>query len=38
MVKIGELFQEADWKIEKHVLVIECLDTVKADQMLEIKV
>ena len=38
MVKIGELVQEADWKTEKHVPVIECPDTVKADQMFEIKV
>jgi superoxide reductase len=35
---MGELFQEADWKTEKHVPVIECPDTVKADQLLETKV
>ena len=38
MEKIGSLIQEADWKIEKHVPVIECLDTVKADEMIHIKV
>ncbi len=35
---IGELIQEADWKKEKHVPVIECLDAVRADQMFEVKV
>ena len=38
MEKIGELFQEADWKKEKHVPVIECPDTVKAGEMFEVKV
>jgi superoxide reductase len=36
--KIGELFQEADWKVEKHVPVIECADAVKADELFEVKV
>jgi len=36
--KIGELVQEADWKMEKHVPVIECPDAVKADEMFEVKV
>jgi superoxide reductase len=36
--KIGELVQEADWKIEKHVPLIECPDTVKPDVMFEVKV
>jgi superoxide reductase len=36
--KLGELIQEADWKIEKHVPVIECLDTVKADEMFKVTV
>jgi superoxide reductase len=36
--KLGELLQEADWKMEKHVPVIECSDTVKANEMLEVKV
>lgn len=38
MKKIGELVQEADWKKEKHVPVIECPDTVKAGEMFEVKV
>ena len=38
MKKIGELVQEADWKIEKHVPVIECADAVKADEIFEVKV
>ncbi len=38
MVKIGDLVQEADWKIEKHVPVIECPDVVDADQIFEVKV
>jgi superoxide reductase len=36
--KIGELVQEADWKTEKHVPVIECQEAVKADEMIEVKV
>jgi len=36
--KIGELVQEADWKAEKHVPVIECADAVKADEIFEVKV
>jgi len=35
--KIGELVQEADWKAEKHVPVIECADAVKADDFFEVK-
>jgi superoxide reductase len=38
MKKIGELYQSADWKSEKHVPVIECPDQVKADEMFEVKV
>ena len=38
MKKIGELIQDADWKMEKHVPVIECTDTVKADELFEVKV
>ncbi len=38
MNKIGGLYQSADWKSEKHVPVIECPDSVKADEMLEVKV
>ena len=37
MKKIGELIQEADWKMEKHVPVIECADAVKADELFEVK-
>jgi superoxide reductase len=36
--KIGELVQEADWKTEKHVPVIECEETVKANEVFEVKV
>jgi superoxide reductase len=38
MMKLGERIQEADWKAEKHVPVIECPDQVKADKLLEVKV
>jgi len=34
--KIGEIIQEADWKTEKHVPVIECKDTVKKDEFFEV--
>lgn len=36
--KIGEIVQEADWKVEKHVPVIECVDQAKANELLEVKV
>jgi superoxide reductase len=38
MGTVGELYQTADWKTEKHVPVIECPDVVAADQMFELKV
>jgi len=38
MAKMGELFQTADWKSEKHVPVIECPAEVKADEMFQVKV
>jgi len=38
MPNYGELFQTADWKTEKHVPVIECAETVAADEIFEIKV
>lgn len=38
MKKIGELVQEADWKAEKHVPVIDCADAIKADDLFEVKV
>jgi len=37
-MKIGELFQSADWKTEKHVPVIECPETVKEGEVFEVKV
>lgn len=38
MKLFGELFQAADWKIEKHVPAIDCSDHVKADDMFPVKV
>jgi superoxide reductase len=38
MAKIGDMYQQADWKTEKHVPVIECPDSVAADQVFEVKV
>ncbi len=38
MEKIGDLIQAADWKVEKHVPVIECTDAAKADELFEVKV
>lgn len=38
MAEIGGLYQTADWKSEKHVPVIECPDTVAADQLFDVKV
>jgi superoxide reductase len=35
---IGDRFQTADWKKEKHVPVIECPDKVQADEMFEVTV
>lgn len=37
-MQVGELYQTADWKKEKHVPVIECPDEVKADEMFEVTV
>jgi superoxide reductase len=37
-MQIGELYQSADWKVEKHVPVIECPDEVSTDEMFEVKV
>ncbi len=36
--KFGNLIQEADWKKEKHVPVIECPDVAKKDQLFDVKV
>lgn len=38
MAKIGELYQTADWKAEKHVPVIDCPDNVAADEMFDVSV
>lgn len=38
MAQIGELFQTADWKAEKHVPVIECSDKVKSGELFPLKV
>ena len=38
MKSLGNLLQSADWKKEKHMPVIECPDTVKADEVFEVKV
>ena len=38
MSKIGELYQTADWKAEKHVPVIDCPDEVKAEEMFDVTV
>ena len=38
MKQLGELFQTADWKTEKHVPVIECADRVKAGELFPVKV
>jgi superoxide reductase len=37
-MRLGEKIQEADWKKEKHVPVIECPDTVKADAWTKVTV
>jgi superoxide reductase len=37
MAKIGELYQSADWKKEKHVPVIECPDEVPKEEMFDVK-
>ncbi len=38
MTRMGELYQVADWKTEKHVPVIECADEVAAEEMFDISV
>ena len=38
MKKIGDFIQEADWKAEKHAPLLECADTVKADELFEVKI
>lgn len=36
MSKIGESYQSADWKTEKHVPVIECPENVKAGEVFKV--
>jgi superoxide reductase len=38
MTKLSELIQEADWKQEKHVPVIDCPETVGAGEVFEAKI
>ncbi len=38
MTQLGDLFKTADWKIEKHVPVIECADQVKEGEYFPVKV
>ena len=37
MSKIGDLYQSADWKSEKHVPVIECRNEVEADEFFDVR-
>ncbi|MDA8162562.1 MAG: class II SORL domain-containing protein [Desulfobacteraceae bacterium] len=37
-MNLGDIFQHADWKAEKHVPVIECPDEVRPDELFEIKI
>ncbi|MDW7771653.1 MAG: class II SORL domain-containing protein [Desulfobulbaceae bacterium] len=37
MQKIGELYQSADWKTEKHVPTIDCPAKVTADEVFEVR-
>jgi superoxide reductase len=38
MSKLGDEIKSADWKAEKHVPVIECADTVNADDSLDVSI
>ncbi len=38
MSKIGDVFQSADWKAEKHVPVIECPGEVNSEEVFDVKV
>ena len=38
MWQFGELYQTADWKIEKHVPVIECPDQLKPGESFGVNV
>lgn len=35
-MNLGTIFQQADWKAEKHVPVIECPDAVGADELFAV--
>ena len=37
-MNLGNIFQHADWKTEKHIPVIECPDEVRSDELFEIKI
>ncbi len=37
-MQMGDMFQTADWKAEKHVPVIEAPESVPADEMFDVKV
>jgi len=38
MAKLSERIQQADWKKEKHMPVIECADQVTAGELFEVRV
>ena len=38
MKLFGELFHTGDWKLEKHVPMIECPDMMKAGELFQVKV
>lgn len=37
MAKLGDITQEADWKTEKHVPVIECPDAVRSGETFDVR-
>ncbi|MFH7325549.1 class II SORL domain-containing protein [Desulfurivibrio sp. C05AmB] len=37
-MQAGDLYQNADWKTEKHVPVIDCPDQVAVDELCEVKI
>ncbi|MEW6594035.1 MAG: class II SORL domain-containing protein [Thermodesulfobacteriota bacterium] len=37
-MNLGSMFQQADWKAEKHVPVIECPDETKADELFAVTI
>jgi superoxide reductase len=37
MAKLADVIQEADWKKEKHVPVIECPDTVTTGELFDVR-